>query len=121
MTNYIRVIPRDLFNEAKLLKCLGKLSLAILDCRLPQGITIAIEETGEPFQVELSDDGQLYIANFETFINGRITTFKTAYNSKLNYPFYCIHPDSLEDIEVFNEDGEFAAEFIAAFQYEVQP
>lgn len=32
---YQRVIPRDLFNEAKLLKCLGRLSLFIHDGKSP--------------------------------------------------------------------------------------
>lgn len=30
-SSYRRVLPRDLFNEAKLLKCLGQLSLMIHD------------------------------------------------------------------------------------------
>ena len=29
--SYARVIPRDLFNEANLLKCLGKVALILMD------------------------------------------------------------------------------------------
>lgn len=113
--SYSRVIPRDFFNEAKLLKCLGQLSLAILDGKMPAGITVVIEETGEPFQIELLREGCLYVANYETFINGQPTTFKTIYNAKSNYPLYCTSTDSEEEIEVFTDAGEFTEEFITAF------
>jgi len=73
--SYSRVIPRDFFNEAKLLKCMGQLSLAILDGMTPEGITITVEETGEPFQIELDDDGYLYLTNYEMFVNGRAVAF----------------------------------------------
>lgn len=53
--NYIRVIPRDFFNESKLLKCMGQLSLKILDCQLPKGIEMYIEGDGQPFQIGLSN------------------------------------------------------------------
>lgn len=115
MNTYTRVIPRDFFNEAKLLKCLGQLSLAILDGKKPQGITVVIVESGEPFQIELSDDGYLCVANYETFINGQVATFKTTYNSKSPYPLYCDHYESGEEIEVFDDAGNFTKEFIAAF------
>lgn len=109
---YIRVIPRDFFNEAKLLKCMGQLSLAILDCKVPQGIELRIEENGDPFEIRLSDDGNLHVANYETFVNGRVTTFYTHYNSKLNYPFYCINPESSNEVKVFDEDGKWTEEFL---------
>lgn len=113
--SYSRVIPRDFFNEAKLLKCYGQLSLAILDGKVPKGITIAIEETGESFEIALSDDGSLYVSNYEILVNGCSTTFGTRYNSKRNYPFYCQHSDTLEEIEVFDENGEFTSEFKTEF------
>lgn len=113
--SYLRVIPRDLFNEAKLLKCFGQLALTVLDGMVPDGIGITIEESGEPFQVELQDDGYLCISNYQTFVNGQPVLFKTTYNSKSNYPFYCEHENG--DIEVFTEDGKFSTEFMAAFQH----
>lgn len=120
MTKHNRVIPRDFFNEAKLLKCMGVLSLAILDCAVPKGVRIVIEESGEPFEVALSDDGMLFLSNYETFVNGQPVTFGTRYNSKRNFPFFCVDPDSGEETDVFDEDGKFAGEFKAAFGAEVQ-
>lgn len=112
MLNYRRVIPRDFFNEAKLLKCYGQLSLAILDGKVPEGITITIEETGEPFAIALSDDGSLYIDNYEVIVNGSLVLFSTRYNSKRNFPFYAQNPETLEDVEVFTDEGLFSKEFM---------
>jgi hypothetical protein len=113
---YTRVIPRDFFNEAKLLKCFGKLSLSILDCKLPDGVKVTIEECGDPFEICLSHDGLLFIANYLTCVNGESVMFGSRYNSKRNFPFYCIHPESLEEIEVFTDDGKFSEEFVANFK-----
>lgn len=108
--NYSRVIPRDFFNEAKLLKCFGQLSLKMLDNQVPEGVNISIEESGEPFDICLSSEGGLYIANYETTINNVPVIFVTTYNSKSAYPFFCQYDYC--DYEVFNEDGEFTEEFI---------
>jgi hypothetical protein len=35
--SYFRVIPRDLFNEASLLKCYGRLAILLDDMRSPLG------------------------------------------------------------------------------------
>ena len=107
---YERVIPRDFFNEAKLLKCFGQLSLKILDNKLPEGININISENGKRFLIELSDCGSLYIKNYSTEVNGILVRFKSTYNSKSNFPFYCEY--NYCDYEVFNDNGEFTSEFI---------
>lgn len=113
MENYTRIIPRDFFNEAKLLKCMGVLALKILDAQLPEGITIEIEESGEPFNIMLTDCGSLLVDNYPITVNGEPYTFKTTYNSKSNFPFFC-DVDG-EDVQVFNEDGNFDEEFITKF------
>lgn len=113
MKNYQRVIPRDFFNEAKLLKCMGLLALKILDNNLPSSIQIKIEESGEPFDIELSDDGHLFVSNYPVTINGEVVLFKTSYNSKSNYPFFC--EIDYTDYEVFDEQGNFTEEFIELF------
>lgn len=109
MSNYNRVIPRDFFNEAKLLKCMGFLALNILNGTLPDGINVEIEEPGEPFDIHLMDDGSLYIANYMTTFNNVPVIFKTTYNSKDPYPFFLEHDYC--DYKVFNDDGTFSNEF----------
>lgn len=107
---YTRVIPRDFFNEAKLLKCMGVLALKILDRQLPDGVNIEIEESGEPFQIELTDDGNLFVSNYPVLVNGQPATFCTVYNSKENFPLNLIY-DYCE-YRVFDEAGNFHPDFI---------
>lgn len=107
--SYTRVIPRDFFNEAKLLKCFGQLALKILDGLTPENMDIYIEENGEPFQIDLADDGYLFIRNYETMINNNPVRFKTTYNSKSNYPFFC--EIDYVDYEVFDDNGNFTEDF----------
>jgi len=107
---YIRVIPRDLFNEAKLLKCVGKLCLLIHDnSNLPA--KIEFEHDGNPFNIELLEEGSLTVTNIRFKIEGKEYLFKTTYNSKANYPFY-LQTEEFEDREVFDEFGSFSPDFI---------
>jgi hypothetical protein len=112
-TTYRRVCPRDLFNESKLLKCYGRLCLKILDGQTPVEMSYNDENTTR-FNVELMQEGSLTITNLPIKIKDKQYLFKTTYNGKGNYPFYLQNgqADSYEDIEVFNDNGEFTEEFI---------
>ncbi len=66
--NYQRVIPRDFFNESKLLKCMGFLALKIHECKIPNNIDIKIEENDEPFDIQLTVDGSLTIINYPVML-----------------------------------------------------
>lgn len=113
--NYMRVIPRDFFNESKLLKCMGFLELAILDRKLPEGINIEIEDSGDPFEIYLDEIwGILSVSNYPVTVNGETYQFGTTYNSKSNFPFVVIKDDI--DIEVFDENGKFTQDFIESFK-----
>lgn len=93
---------------------MGVLSLKILDRALPEGIDITINESGNPFNIQLTEDGSLYVANYQVKINGEIVQLHTTYNSKSNYPFYaCV---DYCDYQVFDEGGEFTDEFIEQFK-----
>ncbi len=105
---YKRVIPRDFFNEAKLLKCMGQLALKILDGLTPCEITI--EETGQPFNIELSQEGSLFVSNYRAMVKDTFCFFKTTYNSKEPFPLYCEY--DYTDYQVFDDKGEFHEEFI---------
>lgn len=63
-TQYQRVLPRDLFNESKLLKCIGQLVLLIHDGNCPNGLAFTHhDEDDEPFIIRLMEDGHLTITN----------------------------------------------------------
>lgn len=109
MSNYDRVLPRDLFNEAKLLKCIGQLCLKIHDGG-SLGVTFDDNNIGS-FDIVLLDDGHLYIRNINFYKNGNIPLlFKTTYNSKRNYPLLLDYNDV--EYEVFDESGNYTYEYI---------
>lgn len=114
--HYMRVFPRDLFNEAKLLKCAGLLCLKILDYQAPKELSYNDDENDTSPLIGLSDDGSLSMTNLNVMINGKRAVFITTYNSKSNYPFYMRiygkRYDEFEDIPVFTESGEFETEFL---------
>lgn len=107
--NYDRVIPRDLFNESKLLKCMGQLCLMIHDGLTP--VKMKMSHDGKPFEISLMDEGCLTIKNMEITINGEFHTFKTTYNSKDPFPLY-VETDDLSDVPVFDDHGKWDQEFI---------
>lgn len=109
---YQRVVPRDLFNEAKLLKCMGRVCLLIHDNVLHQ---LTVEDGGlglSGFKVDLSDGGNLSISNLLVKQDGQVLNLVTTYNSKQNYPLMLIKEDYSE-ISVFEEDGELSKDFLS--------
>jgi len=103
---YQRVLPRDLFNEAKLLKCLGVLVLKIEDGLLPE---LEYELVGDRFRIEQSQaDGSLSVFNLvftTTTKGGRRIDFCTPYNSRANYPLEFLAEGDDDTDTVFDEDG----------------
>jgi hypothetical protein len=108
-SSYLRVIPRDLFNESKLLKCLGKISLYIHDNLLaPYNASNELENPEEGFIIEQSpDDGSIHCSNYIFMINGQPVSLYTPLNSRGNWPL-------LTDnyINVFEDDGTLSDEFL---------
>lgn len=108
--SYNRTIPRDLFNEAKLLKCLGQLSLLIHD-EMARPLSIDHDETEFPgFLIEQRDsDGALYCSNLQVFCKGRLIGLWSPYNRKDAYPLTFSLDD--EEGDVFTDEGELSEEF----------
>jgi len=126
---YKRVIPRDFFNEALLLKSMGLLALKIQTAMIPPGIQISIEEEDdkileeeddkileyEGFNIKLyGEAGILYVDNYNVFINKKNVFIGTVYNSKRRYPLVAYHNNC--EIEVFDEEGGFTEAFITTFK-----
>lgn len=111
LIEYKRVIPRDFFNEAKLLKCMGRLAVLIHDCKLPPGISITLSgQSDEPFDVRMTVDGCLTIVNCAAKINGFGVRFKTTYNSMSSYPLICEFGEGVE-VDVLDDGGNFMTTF----------
>lgn len=108
--SYFRVIPRDLFNESKLLKCVGQLLLKAHDGSL--AVTYKHENPESGFRiVQDRDDGGLEIANLQIAVGGVVRRFCSWYNSRSAYPLF-VEGDEGELLPVFDDTGEFSAEFL---------
>jgi hypothetical protein len=112
-STYTRVIPRDLFNEAKLLKCLGQLALIAHDGhdgkRSVTSLRVDFDDDGGFIIDQRPEDGGLYATNLSVTIRGKTIEVYSAYNSKSAYPLLFSLRD--EEGEVFNDDGTLADEF----------
>lgn len=114
--SYLRVIPRDLFNEAKLLKCLGQLALVIHDgVRVPRELKLEWSSDSDEsagFQIEQNENsGHLYVANMDLTCNGRVIGLHSPYNSKDAFPLMCCFDD--DEQRVFDDEGALSPEFRA--------
>ena len=98
---YKRVLPRDAFNEAKLLKCIGKITLLIEDGFWPDWI---YHYDGDGFNiVQNESDGSISVSNISFWYKKQSVTLKTGLNDKSNWPLIMVLGD--EEYFVFDEDG----------------
>lgn len=113
--SYFRVVPRDLFNEAKLLKCLGQISLHILDNKncCSEHIADFLIDEKSGFKIEQNPlEGSIYSDNYKVLLkrNEEYIDLFHPLNCKLAYPLCFRHGDT-EDF-VFNQDGTFHEAFL---------
>jgi hypothetical protein len=117
---YQRVIPRDLFNEADLLKCYGRLWICLDNLRDHKATLGAFrntydpgDHTGEAFRIEQSqDDGSTTVANVPFAIDGRRLHLSRPLNSRDPWPLW-IDDEQAEICErVFTDEGELSPEFL---------
>jgi hypothetical protein len=105
---YRRVIPRDLFNEASLLKCLGHISILTEPWE-----NVSIVHTGSAFNI-LQDprDGSIRCGNICLIISGVAYDHSRPLNSREPWPLWIrphMDPDA-DDIAVFDDDGTLSSE-----------
>ena len=106
--SYRRVIPRDLFNEADLLKMYGKLWIALDD--LHTHMATLDEGDGSPFEIQQDPaDGSLSIANLEFRIAGSIWRLKRPLNTRQPWSLW-VFDDETEE-RVFTMGGALSPEF----------
>lgn len=111
MYRYQRVLPRDLFNESKLLKCLGQLALLVHDGQIP----LKMDFIGESFDIDQREsDGGLYCSTVKFYLGDDDEDdlcLYSAYNSKSPYPLFLGTADG-DEIAVFYADGNPTVEFL---------
>lgn len=103
--SYTRVLPRDAFNEANLLKCIGQISLLINDGFAPK-FTAALWHYREDnsFQIRLDESsGDIYCTNFILRYEGIERRMVVPMYSRRPYPAKILVNEDYEWL--FNEDG----------------
>lgn len=116
---YTRVLPRDLFRESLLLKCLGKLCLLIHDNEITW-LTFRHGAESYPFAVDIREsDGGLSCGNV-CFYRKSDDTFIEIYTGLArpgdSWPLLaCVNA---EEVEVFDSDGDLNPEFKEAVEGE---
>lgn len=109
---YTRVLPRDLFNEANLLKCVGALWIAVEG---KAGIAFEQEEVST-FAIDQDPaDGSLTILNVTLMIRGTRYNFSRPLNSRDAFPLY-VRPaldDDADETQVFTSDGKLHPDMLA--------
>lgn len=108
--SYRRVLPRDLFNEADLLKCLGRLVILV------EGLSHAgfdEEDVDGPFVIKQNPfDGSLEVTNLTFRISGEHFFLHRPLNSREPWPLFlnsASDPD-FEEIRVFDPSGRLSTE-----------
>ena len=116
--SYHRVIPRDFFNEANLLKCYGQLWLALDhlhgDAQL---VYVPDEEHDRPEGFDITQDpadGSLSLGNVQFWVRGRIIPLMRPCNSRDPFSLYAYPSD--EPISVFTAQGELTPELLTCLR-----
>lgn len=104
-----RVLPRDAFNDANLLKCIAQLTMLIEDgAKEVDGLSF--EYDGEPFDIQQdASDGSTYVANVQFFLKRHLVLMRRPLNSRDAWPLLMIHNG--EEYYVFNEQGKVMPSF----------
>lgn len=108
----IRVIPRDLFNEAKLLNNLGRIQILIEDRMICLTSKMDIDDAVSPegFGVDQDDsDASLFARNLRFYFEGEEIKMRTPYNSKAKYPILGVYKG--EDYYLLDDKGNWLPEW----------
>jgi len=109
--SYLRVLPRDLFNEANLLKCLGQLWL-LVDGKAPAA-QFDVEAVDAFRIMQNPADGSIFVLNLPFSMGGRRAHLSRPLNSREPWPLYISfqdHPE-IDVAPVFDDNGALSTEF----------
>ena len=120
---YERVEPRDLFHEALLLKCLGKLFLYYVDRRLDDRVQL-YRTTGHGYVIgQDPSDATISCTNIRMLYRGEQALEPVElyldHNSRSGYPLMFIYGQDDEQIEdyVFDDAGWLSEKFSELFGF----
>lgn len=102
-----------MFNEADLLKCLGRLSLLIHDRFDGNVLELKHDRPEEGFVVGMEhSDGSIHVENLRLAVKGRPGTYTPfrPLNSRASWPLYIAYADG-NVVRIFDAAGDFSEEF----------
>lgn len=112
MSNYIRVLPRDLFNEASLLKCVARLWILTDEKRDHQARFVT--EDCDVFNVlQDQSSGAIYIGNVEFTVRNVPHRLSRPLNSRSAWSLYMDTEDGDETLSVFDDEGNLSADMLS--------
>ena len=110
MQNYPRVIPRDLFNEAGLLKAVGRLAIVLGETH--DHNAKFIQDQLDSFDISQDPaDGSIEIKNLDFVIGSEKWNLRRLLNSRASYDLWAVNSDD-DEVQVFEEDGSFTEDFL---------
>lgn len=112
--SYPRTIPRDLFNEADLLKCYGRLVILLGETR-DHRASITPDQV-DSFDIQQDDgSGGITIANLAFKVGGVRYDLQRPLNSRRAWPLLvetCESDPDFDPVDVFPEEGSLSPEFL---------
>lgn len=122
--SYERVLPRDAYNEANLLKCVARVCQWISDEFIPdmhfehQTFCENRELETPGFEIGSDGSGEIFVMNLRFYLFGKKIEFWIPQNTRHPWPlkFHLVEDDDEplgydNDGDVFNEEGEMSDEF----------
>lgn len=105
------MLPRDLFNEAKLLKCLGQLCLLIHEGKCSLKV-IHDTKYWEGFNIQQDPgDGDIFVVNLVVYTkSGKRITVDTGVNAREPYPMV-FNFGVVTEQPLFTDDGQLSPEY----------
>jgi len=113
---YLRVVPRDLFNEGNLLKCLGRVYICAEQSPLGDPCAhVAVETGGAWCAHQDQSDGSLWLDGVQVSCLGYALRCARPMNSRDPWPLYVceIDGEEIDPVDVFTDEGEFSDDFRA--------
>ena len=112
--SYARTLPRDLFNEAGLLKAIGQLILKLEE--IEKHNADLTDFLDEPFRITQDPaSGNIYVANLPLSVGGRAYRMERHLNSRSSYCLWIEedpeNPD-FEPVEVLDDQGNITDEMM---------
>jgi hypothetical protein len=110
LSDYQRVIPRDLFNEGNLLTCLGRLWIKLEAMNDPRVSLSFVDEGGAGFDIEQDQgDGSISCPTVRLMVACEDVHLFRPLNARAPWPLWARMGD--DDVRVFDEAGELSSEF----------